>query len=147
VSSRPSLAQRLAVCLIVFSVRRLPEDVRVDYFYEWMGELPSFFTDPEIWPQARRTLRALLFAADNMRGVLRMTGVRSFVMRGRKVTPSTALTFFTMSVTMLVSGATVILQLFTSQWKEPTAVIGTYVAFRLIRWRIRRHRQRSGEAA
>ena len=145
-SRRPPGTQHLAVYLICFSCRCLPEDMRVDYFFEWIGELSVFLTDPEIRPQARRNLRALLFAADNMRGVLRMTGIRSFLKRRRKLSPSGRLVMVPMVVALLASGATVIAQLCTSQWKYPTIIIGVYAVLRVGRWRIRRRRRRPKEA-
>jgi hypothetical protein len=148
-SSRLPATQRLAVYLIWRSCLRLPEDVRVDYFCEWTAELPAFFTDPEIRPQVRRTLRGLLFAVDNMRGVLRMTGLLGF--RTHKPKPdANAPSRFVMTmvaITLFISGVNVVFELTTSQWPWPTGILGAYVVFRAIRWQIRRRRRRSREAA
>jgi apolipoprotein N-acyltransferase len=63
--------QRLAEHLIRRACRRLPDGIREERYREWAGELPAILTDPDVRWQARRTVRALLFAADHARTVRR----------------------------------------------------------------------------
>jgi len=71
VTSRPR-AQRLAEHLIRRACRRLPHDTRDDRYREWTAELHAILHDPGTRPQARRTLRALVYAADHARSTRRL---------------------------------------------------------------------------
>jgi hypothetical protein len=66
--------QRLAEHLIRRACRHLPDDARDERYREWTAELPAILHDPDIRPQARRTARALLYAADHTRGASRLPG-------------------------------------------------------------------------
>ena len=70
-TSRPR-ARHLAEYLIRRACRRLPDDTRDDRYREWTAELHAILHDPSTRPQARRTLRTLLYAADHTRSTRRL---------------------------------------------------------------------------
>jgi hypothetical protein len=61
-------ARWLAEHLIDRACRHLPAHIRGERYCEWTAELPAIFADPEIRGQVLRTVRALLYAADHVRG-------------------------------------------------------------------------------
>jgi hypothetical protein len=61
--TRDSLTERLAGHLIRHACRRLPDDVRGERYREWAAELPAILHDPGIRFAARRSARALRYAA------------------------------------------------------------------------------------
>lgn len=65
-------AQRLARHLIRLACLRLSGETREDRYREWTAELHAILYDPGTRSPARRTVRALLYAADQNRGVRRL---------------------------------------------------------------------------
>jgi hypothetical protein len=61
--------QRLATHLIRLASSRLPARDREDRYREWIAELHAIAHDPGTASRARRGARALLYAADQNRGV------------------------------------------------------------------------------
>jgi hypothetical protein len=66
------IAQRLAERLIRLACRSLPEPDRAGRYREWTAETAAILDDPGTRSRARRGVRALLFAADHIRGARRL---------------------------------------------------------------------------
>jgi hypothetical protein len=64
-----SLILGLAERMIRLACLRLPEADRDERYREWIAELPAILYDSDVRPAPRRALRALLFAADQHRGI------------------------------------------------------------------------------
>jgi hypothetical protein len=64
--------QRLARYLIRLACLRLPGQARDDRYREWTGELHAIVHDSGIRSRARRGARAVLYAADQVRGAGRL---------------------------------------------------------------------------
>lgn len=67
-------ALHLGEFLIRRAVRRLPTEVRSEWFRTFVTELPAILDDPAIRPVLRRYARMLLYAADSIRGAWRLRG-------------------------------------------------------------------------
>lgn len=68
-------ALHLGEFLVRRAVRRLPTEVRGEWFRTFAAELPPILDDPDIRPAFRRYARMLLCAADSTRGAWRLRGV------------------------------------------------------------------------
>jgi hypothetical protein len=71
-TSRPRV-QRLAEYLLRRACRRLPEPARDECYREWTAELPAILQAPDTRLALHRSVRALLFAADQGRGTRRLS--------------------------------------------------------------------------
>jgi hypothetical protein len=67
--SRGGKALRLGEFLVRRAVRRLPPEIRDEWFWRFAGELPAILDDPAARSAFRRHARMLLCAADSIRGV------------------------------------------------------------------------------
>jgi len=66
------IAGRLAGRLIRLACLSLPEPDRAARRREWTAEAAAILDDPQTRPRARRSIAALLFAADQLRGARRI---------------------------------------------------------------------------
>jgi hypothetical protein len=67
-----SRAERLGRWLIRRACARLPGQTRGDRCREWTAELHAIVHDPQVPSRARRSLRGVLYAADQHRGAWRL---------------------------------------------------------------------------
>ncbi len=86
-----SLILGLAERTIRLACWRLPQADRDERYREWTAELPAILHDPDVRPAPRRTLRVLLFALDQHRGI-RLS--RPKISRVMDVLAGSALTLF-----------------------------------------------------
>jgi hypothetical protein len=70
--TRRPRTERLAKHLIRHACGRLPQDIREARYCEWTAEAFAILYDPSTRSRTRRTARALLYAADHMRGAHRL---------------------------------------------------------------------------
>jgi len=68
-SGQEGMALRLGEFLVRRAVRRLPEEIRDEWFWRFAGELPAILEDPAVRSAFRRQARMLWCAADSIRGV------------------------------------------------------------------------------
>jgi len=68
-SGRGSMALRLGEFLVRRAVRRLPAEIRDEWFWTFAGELPAILADPAARSAFGRNARMLWCAADSIRGV------------------------------------------------------------------------------
>ena len=73
--SGQGMTLRLGEFLIRHAVRRLPTEIRDEWFRTFTRELPVILCDPDIRSAFRRHARMLLCAADSIRGVWGLRGM------------------------------------------------------------------------
>jgi hypothetical protein len=66
----------IASFLIKIACRRLPVEIRDEYIREWIGELHAILDDPDRRWWLSRATQTILYAADQQRSTLAMTGVQ-----------------------------------------------------------------------